>query len=109
VLADLRRLPDHPVGLGRILGLERDRQICRSNEGSCSAGLSIKERQVQQGGRILLGRRGAAGGARSSCLLRVRTGVACGSAAPSQRHLCVNEATTSATFCLLRTPLRRSS
>lgn len=42
VLADLRRLPEHPVGLGRISGLERDRQICRSNEESGSAGPSIK-------------------------------------------------------------------
>ena len=49
VLADLRRLPEHPVGLGRILGLERDRQICRSNEESGSVGPSIKEKAGSTG------------------------------------------------------------
>ena len=42
VLAEPQRLPEHPVGLGQILSLERDRQICRSNEESGSGGPSIK-------------------------------------------------------------------
>lgn len=58
LLADLRRLPEHPAGLGRIGGLVARGSICRSNEESGSAGPSIK---VKAGSTGRLNTRSAVG------------------------------------------------